>query len=150
MRSEIGKLQRDLDVTTVYVTHDQIEAMTLGHRVAVIRKGVLQQIAPPQELYDQPTNLFVAGFIGSPAMNFLSGTLHRGAGDSYSVKVGSQHARPPPIAAGGSPGARLLHRQADHRRHPTGGDGGRRGRRHTPPVGCCTAWSSSLSRWVRI
>jgi multiple sugar transport system ATP-binding protein len=89
MRAEIGKLQRDLAVTTVYVTHDQIEAMTLGHRVAVIRKGVLQQIAPPQELYDRPTNLFVAGFIGSPAMNFLSGTLHRDASDRYRVTIGS-------------------------------------------------------------
>ncbi|MDT4938563.1 MAG: multiple sugar transport system ATP-binding protein [Pseudonocardiales bacterium] len=89
MRAEIGKLQRDLAVTTVYVTHDQIEAMTLGHRVAVIRKGILQQIAPPQELYDRPTNLFVAGFIGSPAMNFLSATLHRDDGDRYSVSVGT-------------------------------------------------------------
>jgi multiple sugar transport system ATP-binding protein len=89
MRSEIGKLQRDLAVTTVYVTHDQIEAMTLGHRVAVIRKGVLQQIAPPQVLYDQPTNLFVAGFIGSPSMNFLSATLHRDASDRYSAEIGS-------------------------------------------------------------
>jgi multiple sugar transport system ATP-binding protein len=88
MRAEIGKLQRDLGVTTLYVTHDQTEAMTLGHRVAVIRKGVLQQIAPPQELYDRPVNLFVAGFIGSPAMNFLSATLRRGDG-GYSVEVGA-------------------------------------------------------------
>ncbi len=77
MRAEIGRLQRDLKVTTVYVTHDQTEAMTLGHRVAVMKKGVLQQIAPPQVLYDHPDNLFVAGFIGSPAMNFLSATLRR-------------------------------------------------------------------------
>jgi multiple sugar transport system ATP-binding protein len=90
MRSEIGKLQRDLNVTTVYVTHDQIEAMTLGHRVAVIRKGVLQQIAPPQELYDHPVNLFVAGFIGSPAMNFLTGTLDRDGADRYTVTLGSE------------------------------------------------------------
>jgi multiple sugar transport system ATP-binding protein len=89
MRAEIGKLQRDLAVTTIYVTHDQTEAMTLGHRVAVIRKGVLQQIAPPQELYDRPANLFVAGFIGSPAMNFLTGTLERdGAG--HRLALGAQ------------------------------------------------------------
>jgi len=90
MRAEIGRLQRELAVTTIYVTHDQTEAMTLGERVAVIRKGVLQQIAPPQQLYDRPDNLFVAGFIGSPAMNFLSGTLQRDDAGEYSVKVGEQ------------------------------------------------------------
>jgi multiple sugar transport system ATP-binding protein len=89
MRAEIGKLQRDLAVTTVYVTHDQIEAMTLGHRVAVMRKGVLQQIAPPQELYDRPNNLFVGGFIGSPAMNFLAATVRR-SGDSYRLELGDE------------------------------------------------------------
>ncbi|MGN6753068.1 MAG: ABC transporter ATP-binding protein [Intrasporangium sp.] len=71
MRTEIARMQRRLGVTTVYVTHDQIEAMTLGDRVAVLKKGVLQQCASPRELYDQPVNLFVAGFIGSPPMNFL-------------------------------------------------------------------------------
>jgi multiple sugar transport system ATP-binding protein len=71
MRTEILRLQRRLDTTTVYVTHDQTEAMTLGDRVAVMRKGVVQQVATPRELYDQPLNLFVAGFIGSPPMNFL-------------------------------------------------------------------------------
>jgi multiple sugar transport system ATP-binding protein len=75
MRAEIGLLHKELGTTTVYVTHDQIEAMTLGQRVAVLRKGELQQVAPPQELYDRPTNLFVAGFIGSPAMNFVEGVL---------------------------------------------------------------------------
>ena len=68
-RSEIARIQRNLGVTTIYVTHDQVEAMTMGDRVAVIRKGVLQQVDPPQTLYDKPVNLFVAGFIGSPAMN---------------------------------------------------------------------------------
>jgi multiple sugar transport system ATP-binding protein len=91
-RAEIGKLQRDLNVTTIYVTHDQVEAMTLGHRVAVIRKGVLQQIAPPQELYDRPVNIFVAGFIGSPAMNFLSGTLRRDNG-RHVVDFGTEKLR---------------------------------------------------------
>jgi multiple sugar transport system ATP-binding protein len=71
MRAEIKKLQSDLGVTTVYVTHDQIEAMTMGDRVSVMRKGVLQQVAPPEELYQHPRNVFVAGFIGSPAMNML-------------------------------------------------------------------------------
>ncbi|GAA4972916.1 sn-glycerol-3-phosphate ABC transporter ATP-binding protein UgpC [Kineococcus glutinatus] len=71
MRSEISRMQRRLGTTTVYVTHDQTEAMTLGDRVAVLRKGVLQQVASPRELYEQPVNLFVAGFIGSPPMNFL-------------------------------------------------------------------------------
>ncbi|WP_067827128.1 ABC transporter ATP-binding protein [Actinomadura kijaniata] len=71
MRTEISRLQRRLGVTTVYVTHDQTEAMTLGDRVAVLRKGVLQQVGSPRELYEQPVNLFVAGFIGSPSMNFL-------------------------------------------------------------------------------
>jgi multiple sugar transport system ATP-binding protein len=91
-RAEIGKLQRDLNVTTIYVTHDQVEAMTLGHRVAVLRKGMLQQIAPPQELYDHPVNLFVAGFIGSPAMNFLSGTLQRDNGH-HVVDLGADKLR---------------------------------------------------------
>ncbi|HTV98970.1 MAG TPA: sn-glycerol-3-phosphate ABC transporter ATP-binding protein UgpC [Streptosporangiaceae bacterium] len=77
-RTEISRLQRRLGTTTVYVTHDQTEALTLGDRVAVMRSGVLQQVASPKELYDLPVNLFVAGFIGSPSMNFLSGTLEDG------------------------------------------------------------------------
>jgi multiple sugar transport system ATP-binding protein len=71
MRTEISRIQTRLGMTTVYVTHDQIEAMTLGDRVAVLRKGLLQQVASPRELYETPVNLFVAGFIGSPSMNFL-------------------------------------------------------------------------------
>src|SRR5690349_11676361 len=71
MRTEIARMQRRLGITTVYVTHDQTEAMTLGDRVAVLKKGILQQVASPRELYDQPVNLFVAGFIGSPPMNFV-------------------------------------------------------------------------------
>jgi multiple sugar transport system ATP-binding protein len=76
-RAEVARIQRELHVTTIYVTHDQIEAMTLGDRVAVIRKGELQQVAPPGTLYDRPTNLFVAGFIGSPAMNMVEVQLSR-------------------------------------------------------------------------
>ena len=75
MRAEIGLLHKELGITTIYVTHDQVEAMTLGQRVAVMRKGELQQVSGPQELYDHPRNLFVAGFIGSPGMNFVQGEL---------------------------------------------------------------------------
>jgi multiple sugar transport system ATP-binding protein len=80
MRAEISRLQSDLGTTTLYVTHDQVEAMTMGDRVAVMRKGELQQVAAPQELYDRPLNLFVGGFIGSPAMNMLEATLERANG----------------------------------------------------------------------
>jgi multiple sugar transport system ATP-binding protein len=85
MRSEILRIQRDLGVTTIYVTHDQTEAMTLGDRVAVMRKGLLQQLAPPQEVYQYPTNLFVAGFIGSPAMNVVEAKLVRSNGELFVV-----------------------------------------------------------------
>src|SRR5438477_3487137 len=80
MRGDIKKIQANLGVTAIYVTHDQVEAMTMGDRVAVMRKGELQQVAPPQELYDRPVNLFVAGFIGSPAMNMLEARVERGGG----------------------------------------------------------------------
>jgi multiple sugar transport system ATP-binding protein len=78
MRTEIARLQKKLGITTVYVTHDQTEAMTLGDRVAVMKRGILQQLATPRELYEQPVNLFVAGFIGSPPMNFLPATVEKG------------------------------------------------------------------------
>ncbi len=80
MRSEIARIQNDLGVTTIYVTHDQVEAMTMGDRVAVMRKGILQQVDTPQLLYERPKNLFVAGFIGSPAMNLLEAKLVRSNG----------------------------------------------------------------------
>ncbi len=89
MRAEIAGLQHDLGVTTIYVTHDQVEAMTMGDRVAVMRKGELQQVAPPQELYERPVNLFVGGFIGSPAMNMLEATIERPNG-ALVARVGSQ------------------------------------------------------------
>ncbi|MEO7398023.1 MAG: sn-glycerol-3-phosphate ABC transporter ATP-binding protein UgpC [Ilumatobacteraceae bacterium] len=92
MRAEIANLQQRLQTTTIYVTHDQVEAMTMGHRVAVMRKGVLHQVAPPQELYDSPVNLFVAGFIGSPPMNLLEATLERDD-NGYVVRIGTQPLR---------------------------------------------------------
>jgi multiple sugar transport system ATP-binding protein len=92
MRAEISRLQRNLGVTTIYVTHDQVEAMTMGDRVAVMRRGELQQVAEPQTLYDHPVNLFVGGFIGSPAMNLLEGKLERADGGLAAV-LGSQRIR---------------------------------------------------------
>jgi multiple sugar transport system ATP-binding protein len=89
MRAEISQLQNRLGTTTLYVTHDQVEAMTMGDRVAVMRKGEIQQVASPQQLYDTPVNLFVGGFIGSPAMNLLDGTLERDNG-GMTVAIGSQ------------------------------------------------------------
>jgi multiple sugar transport system ATP-binding protein len=86
MRTEIARLQRRLGITTVYVTHDQTEAMTLGDRVAVLKRGVLQQLATPRELYMNPCNLFVAGFIGSPPMNFLPATVE---GNEVKLPFGS-------------------------------------------------------------
>jgi multiple sugar transport system ATP-binding protein len=79
MRTEIARLQKRLGITTVYVTHDQVEAMTLGDRVAVLRRGILEQLATPRELYENPGNLFVAGFIGSPPMNFMPATIEGNA-----------------------------------------------------------------------
>ncbi|HSL27006.1 MAG TPA: sn-glycerol-3-phosphate ABC transporter ATP-binding protein UgpC [Acidimicrobiia bacterium] len=90
MRSEIGLLQERLGTTTVYVTHDQVEAMTMGDRVAVIRKGRLQQVDTPRELYDYPDNLFVAGFIGSPSMNFVYGRVEQVADDHFLVFGGDR------------------------------------------------------------
>jgi multiple sugar transport system ATP-binding protein len=93
MRADIAALQHDFGVTTVYVTHDQSEAMTLGHRVAVLKDGLLQQCAPPRELYEKPVNTFVAGFIGSPAMNLCTVPCTNGtvpfAGEQ--VRVGNGH-----------------------------------------------------------
>ncbi len=88
MRAEIASLQRNLGVTTLYVTHDQVEAMTMGDRVAVLNKGYLMQVDSPQDLYDSPENVFVAGFIGSPSMNLMQGELS-GTAESPVVKLGS-------------------------------------------------------------
>jgi multiple sugar transport system ATP-binding protein len=88
MRAEIARLQRELGVTTFYVTHDQVEAMTMGDRVAVIKAGILQQADTPQDLYDKPNNMFVAAFIGSPSMNLFEGTLTT-SGEGGTLQVGS-------------------------------------------------------------
>jgi multiple sugar transport system ATP-binding protein len=86
MRTEISRIQQQLETTTIYVTHDQTEAMTLGDRIAVMRAGLLQQVGPPSELYNDPVNLFVAGFIGSPSMNFLPAELD---GDTLKLPIGN-------------------------------------------------------------
>src|SRR5262245_66514119 len=88
MRAEIARLQRDLSVTTIYVTHDQVEAMTMGDRVAVLKDGYLQQVGAPQHLYDEPTNVFVAAFIGSPSMNLYDAVVS--LGDESSEQIGTQ------------------------------------------------------------
>ncbi len=103
MRAEIARLQRDLSVTTVYVTHDQTEAMTMGDRVAVMRGGLLQQVDAPQVLYERPRNLFVAEFIGSPAMNVVMADLVRSDGDTW-VHFGDQRLRLDPSTRERRPG----------------------------------------------
>jgi multiple sugar transport system ATP-binding protein len=94
MRTEISRIQRDLGVTMIYVTHDQTEAMTMGDRVAVMNRGVLQQVESPQSMYDRPANLFVAGFIGSPAMNMVEAELQRGDGGAAVQFAGARLAIP--------------------------------------------------------
>jgi multiple sugar transport system ATP-binding protein len=89
MRAELKHMQHSLGITTIYVTHDQIEAMTLAHRVAILEKGVLQQLATPAEIYNNPANLFVAQFIGSPPMNIIKGTLDGGNFMAHGQKIAS-------------------------------------------------------------
>jgi len=105
MRTEVARIQNDLGTTTVYVTHDQTEAMTLGDRVAVMRAGVLQQVGSPAELYSDPVNLFVAGFIGSPAMNFMPAQLD---GDRAKLPIGEVQVPPERHGAGGSDAGRQV------------------------------------------
>jgi ABC-type sugar transport system ATPase subunit len=90
-RAEILKLQQELKTTTIYVTHDQVEAMTMGDRIAVMNHGVLQQVGTPEELYENPRNLFVAGFIGSPAMNLVPGPIVDGGGNNRIVGFRPEH-----------------------------------------------------------
>jgi multiple sugar transport system ATP-binding protein len=102
MRAEIARIQRELSATTIYVTHDQVEAMTMGDRVAVLRKGELQQTDAPQTVYDRPANLFVATFIGSPAMGLVEGDLVRDE-DRLTVRIGTQEVTLPDTVAAGRP-----------------------------------------------
>ena len=108
MRSEIKELHQRLKTTSIYVTHDQIEAMTMGDKIVVMRDGYIEQTGSPLELYDHPVNLFVAGFIGSPAMNFLPGTL-RVAGGAASVELGDGTKLMAPTNAGGVDGQSVVY-----------------------------------------
>ena len=130
-RAEIARLQRELGVTTIYVTHDQVEAMTMGDRVAVMRKGVLQQVDSPQTLYEHPVNLFVAGFIGSPAMNLIdvdAGADRRRHG-RRAGRVPAARARRGPGRAAGPAG---VCRPSGRPGHPSRGHGGRVARVRRP------------------
>ena len=124
MRGEIKKLHQSLGATSIYVTHDQIEAMTLADRIVAMNGGVVQQVGTPLDLYDRPANLFVAGFIGSPAMNMFDGTYRAGRSGDRGRR------RPPHSAAARAPGRG---RHAPHRRHPAGTYPGRRGGRGRHP-----------------
>ena len=119
MRAEVARIQHRLNTTTVYVTHDQTEAMTLGDRVAIMLHGELQQVASPMELYNNPSNLFVAGFIGSPGMNFLPATIDDGVAKLPMVDVKL------PQAVAERIGRIDAEPEAD-RRHPARGLRGRR------------------------
>ena len=155
MRAEIAKLQRSLGVTTIYVTHDQTEAMTLGSRVAVLRHGVLQQVAAPQELYQRPANLFVAGFIGSPAMNLIEATLERGADDSGpgdpgpggpEVIFGSHRLRVPGGRGPRASGAGEVPGPHGGGRDPPGAPGGRGAGAGRPAPSPCSTCRSNCAR----
>ena len=123
MRTEVARIQRRLGTTMVYVTHDQTEAMTLGDRVAVMRAGIIQQVDSPATLYEDPINLFVAGFIGSPSMNFLPGRLE---GDKLELPFGDR--RGPGAPAGRAEGRRRRRRARRDRRRPSRALRGRRDR----------------------
>ncbi len=137
MRAEIAGLQRELGVTTFYVTHDQVEAMTMGDRVAVIKDGYLQQVDTPQNLYDRPNNVFVAAFIGSPSMNLYDGKLSFN-GDGGTIQVGSQSLALAPESLVARPALRNYDGKRDRARHPPRGLRGRRARPVTcVPGRCC-------------
>ena len=119
MRAEIASLQRNLGVTTVYVTHDQVEAMTMGDRVAVLKDGYLQQVDTPQNLYDHPTNVFVAAFIGSPSMNLYEGSVTVNERRGGTVGGRQSDGRLRSRGAGEVPEPRQLQRPAGDPRHPS-------------------------------
>jgi len=105
MRSELKKLHRRLEITTIYVTHDQVEAMTLGDRIAVMNAGRLQQLGGPQDVYDRPANVFVAGFIGSPPMNLLRGSVRAGTASAGTFSVAAPGVKDGPVTVGVRPEA---------------------------------------------
>ena len=131
MRAEISRLQRDLGVTTIYVTHDQTEAMTLGNLVAVLHEGILKQVGPPQEVYDRPADLFVAGFMGSPAMNLAEADLSITDGGAF-VEFGQYRLRLADDALARRPGPRRPRGEEGRRGDPPGGHAGREHRRWAP------------------
>ena len=141
-RAEIAGLQDDLGVTTIYVTHDQVEAMTMGDRVAVMRKGELQQVDAPQTLYDHPVNLFVGGFLGSPAMNLLEATLEARNG-GYVVKVGEEAIAVRPDEIRRPPRPRRLRGEGDRARHPARRISRTRHSRRAPPTSSASTERSS-------
>ena len=128
LRAELKKIHQLVPTTSIYVTHDQVEAMTLGDRIAVMADGRIQQLGAPQDVYDEPANLFVAGFIGSPAMNLMRGTVSRGELDAGPVQI--------PLAGAG--GRRRARRAA---RAPDGG----RATARAATLELTSTWSS---RWA--
>ena len=143
MRTEVARIQHQLGTTMVYVTHDQTEAMTLGDRVAVMRAGIIQQVDTPKVLYEDPLNLFVAGFIGSPAMNFLPGRLE-GDNDQAAVR---RRADPGQIESKLQGRRQRARRDRGHPPRALRGRRGRAGERHGPAAGSRPR-STSSSRWA--
>jgi multiple sugar transport system ATP-binding protein len=123
MRTELKELHQSLGTTSIYVTHDQIEAMTMADQIVVMRDGLVEQRGKPLELYDRPANLFVAGFIGSPAMNFLMGTLRRANGTAR-IDLGNNVSVAAPRDAGGTDGQAVVYgTRPEHLSLASGGDG---------------------------
>ena len=151
MRTEVMHIQRRLGVATLYVTHDQTEAMTMGDRVAVMRSGALQQLAPPQELYDQPANLFVAAFMGSPSMNLYEATIV-GASEGLELSLGSQRlslpaelARSRPELAAAGERQLVVGIRPEHLT-PTSGRGGEEPAERSPADRRCRAGGGTRQR----
>ena len=134
MRAEIARLQRDLGVTTIYVTHDQVEAMTMGDRVAVLKDGYLQQVDTPQNLYDSPVNVFVAAFIGSPSMNLYDGAARMSARAGLGRRSARSRSPCPTRCCSKRPALRSYDGKRDRARHPSGGLRGCRRRHATRPT----------------
>jgi multiple sugar transport system ATP-binding protein len=125
MRTEISKLHNRIGTTTIYVTHDQTEAMTMADRIVLLRDGVVQQVATPQEMYDNPKNVFVAGFVGSPAMNFVRARLEKENG-SLAAVFGDVRVSLPNETVRRARDCRALHRERGDPRHKARGSRGRR------------------------